>query len=428
MNLVIQAQKLQKVLNIAKDIVGKTKEEDSVLSNHVLVRIDPDAQNVRFLAADKEMNHYSYISLEKDLGEYCDSGEADIRLVSLSCSRLIDAVSGLNDQLVTIKAPDIRADDTELKSADITYDRTAIRIEASNGRGYPVFKNQIDKISNVASLKISERILADMIRSVLFCVSVKTTQHASFSNLIFSLHKDRIVSLGADYTRIGICTYSLPSQDMYDFSKCKTFSVGDNMNLLVNLSRKSAQELLRQLSNEDKELQVCLYINDSGIVKMIQIEKENESFIFNLLHSKLPNYSHLIPESINHDVLVSAEKLRDQLSRSTKFSEVIAMQTVRNDGMYLSASDNLTSEYFSSKLDCIEFNREELKVRLSAKQLLELFSPLFESRKAREGKLSDFALSLNYFDVNPTISVIIATELDNPEFDRKYVLTPYGDA
>lgn len=434
MKLVIQQQKLSKVLNIAKEILSnsnKSGDDSSVLAHHVLVSVFPEENKVVFLAADKELNHDLTVFLDTQAGESCSVEPNGVSQISIYAARLVHAISGLpKEKLITIDSRDIKSTDETVSLANVTFPGTDINIEASNGCGYPKFADHLVKFKNIAILSISERILHDLIRSTVFCVNSGGSYHRVLNNLSLSLTKDKLEAIGADVPRIGYCSYNF-NGNAFDFSNCDNSAVNDSSQLVISLSKKAADTLNRNLGNEEREIKLKLFITDAGNVKMLQLEKDNQSLVFNCMQSKLPNIGDLIPKSVNHDVIVKASELHEHVNRIKNFGSILAVESDKTR-LLLSTQDKSSHERINAEIAVVSTNKEHIELRCSVDHLLEIFSPLNESKRARDAVIradggskadinTDYLLSLNYIDTR--IPMFLVTEVDNNEINRLFILT-----
>ncbi|RIY37139.1 hypothetical protein [Psittacicella gerlachiana] len=432
MKLVLQAYKLQKALTTAREVVSKTLDPSIVLSQHVLLDFAKENQ-VTFLAGDKEINHSITIAVEPEEGEFLDFPESftlytkenePIKQLSVSCNSFVDAITGLNGKtLVTLEftKPPVA---NELTYANLTYETTVVRIEASNGQGYALLKESLSDAVSISTLDIPERIFKDIIQSTIFCVSVKASKHASLHTLILSLTPTQLKAFGGDYSRIALCSYFFREQKPYHIEGFNNFY--EENPLTFNLSRRVGAELLRLLSVSEAKVRLVFHLTQSGHVQYLQLCKDDQELIFNLTYSKPPMYGHIVPDHFDDDVICNASEIKDKLNRSTKFGEIILINSAENV-LTLSASNPGTLDSFSTEIKNVKTNPESepLNLRVQGKHFIELINPLQESAKLRQAPVEEMLLSLNF--VNKKVPVFVVKELDNNELDRTYVLTPYNN-
>ncbi|RIY32397.1 hypothetical protein CKF54_04875 [Psittacicella hinzii] len=432
MKLVLQAHKLQKALSTAREVVSKTLDPSIVLSQHVLLDFSEE-DKVTFLAGDKELNHSVIITVEPEEGEFVNfpdsfvverKGEL-VKQLSVSCNSFVDAISGLNGKtLVTLEFTKQPAYN-ELTYANLTYETTVVRIEASNGQGYALLQESLKDAVSISTLDISERVFRDIIQSTIFCVSIKASKHASLHTLILSLTPTQLKVFGGDYSRIALCSYPFKDEKPpYNIVGFRNFS--EENPLTFNLSRRIGAELLRLLSNEEKLVRLFFHLTQSGHVQYLQVTRGDEELIFNLTYSKPPMYSHIIPEVFDNDVVCNAAEIKDKLNRSIKFGEIILINSADNV-LTLSASNPGTLDSFSTEINSVKTNpnSQPLNLRIQGKHFIELINPLQESAKLRQYPVDQMMLSLNF--VNKKVPVFVVKDLDNDELDRTYVLTPYNN-
>lgn len=421
MELVIQAGKLQKVLAGAKEIVGKSTEDVASLTHHVLLQYEPEKNILNFLAGDKELNHYTAVEIEEPAGERV-SYVGEQTFLSIACTRLLDAVAGVaKETLVTIDGTQVYETPATLSQAQVTYPDTHIRIEASDGRGYALFKDQLKTINNVTSLTINQKVLRDMINSTVFCVSVKAAQHQSLNNLFLSLYSNYIETAGVDYMRMAVAKYQFPvNSTPYEFQG--EVRVSETTPLVVSMSKKSALELQKFLSDDEDNITIVFYINENGQVKMISIDKYGENLIFNLVFSRPPDYNRLIPsiDSLKHDIVCSIPSLSEALKRSNKFGDIVALKG-ENNHLQLSSFVTNSNESFSTVIK-VQQQSNDFALRVSGKHFSDILTPLMDVVK--EGKETTVPeISLNY--IPGTVPIFLVKELHNDQLDRTFILTPY---
>lgn len=430
MKLVLQAHKLQKALTTAKEVVSKTLDPSIVLSQHVLLDFSQENQ-ITFLAGDKEINHSVIITVEPSEGEFLSfpkefeietkDGHV-IKQLSVSCNSFVDAVTGLNGKtLVTLEftKPPLAG---ELTYANLTYETTVVRVEASNGQGYALLNESLKDAVAISTLDVSERILKDIIQSTIFCVSVKASKHTSLHTLIMSLTPTKLKAFGGDYSRIALCSYTFQGTP-YVINGFNGFA--EDKPLTFNLSRRVGAELLRLLSVTDDTVKLTFHLTASGHVQYLQVVKNDEELIFNLTYSKPPMYSHIVPETFADDVVCNATEIKDKLNRSIKFGDIILINSADNV-LTLSATNSGTLDSFSTEITNVKTNPDSapLNLRIQGKHFIELISPLQESARFRQVAPDEMLLSLNF--VTKKVPVFVVRDLDNNELDRTYVLTPYN--
>lgn len=430
MKLVLKAEKLKRAFTIAREVAAKAIDVHNILSQHVLMDFSQENQ-ITFLAGDKELNHSYTVTLEEaeyfefpEVFERKENGNI-IKQLSVSCNSVADAITGVHDStLIHIEFPKVPAP-KELTHANLTYDTTVVRVEASNGQGYALLAESFHETVSISTLTLPERLLKDVIQSTIFCVSLKASKHASLHTLIFSLTPTKLTAFGGDYARIALCDYIFDENapKPYVINGFDVFS--ENEPLRFNLSRRTGIELQNFLKATDESITLTFYLTKSGNVQYLHAKRVDEELIFNLTYCKPPQYQHIVPDNLNHHAVVNATEVRDKLNRSTKFGEVILL-TSEPGLLRLSSSNPGTIDSFSTDMPAHTNDAEPpLNLRVHGKHFIDLINPLQESAKMRGQEAKDVSISLNFS--HKKVPVFVVSDMTTKELNRLYILTPFNN-
>lgn len=148
--------------------------------------------------------------------------------------------------------------------------------------------------------EISQNKLRDLISKVYFAMGQQDVRHY-LNGALLDIEQDIIKCVATDGHRLAYSSMN--------------FTAPQKNNTRVILPRKSVMELMRLLdTNNENEVTICVGENHFRLI--------SPEFIFTskLISAQYPDYSKLIPRTINHTAVASREALKQALTRASILS------------------------------------------------------------------------------------------------------------
>lgn len=309
-----------------------------------LINLFLEAENdeLKIFATDLEISVAS-----KTKAKVIQSGK-----VTIHAKHFFEVVKELNDLPIQLTAQD----NFWLKIQQKRYNS---KLLGSDPNQYPVFP----VIGSCEFIKVEAALLKEMIAKVIFCVSNDDTRYH-----LNAVYLERYFENNKFYLRMA----ATDSHKLSVVNKCVdsvTLKEGDFQPSGVIVPRKGIQELNKILESVDKSVELA--IEGAQLI----VKHGDTVLLIRLIEGKYPSYQKLIPQKINHKILLPREALYSVAKRvsfhSHQKSKCVVME-LSTSKLKLSASNAEIGEA-SDEIE-VSYEGPNLKVNLNARYLMEILS------------------------------------------------------
>lgn len=272
--------------------------------------------------------------------------------VTVHAKHIFEIVKELNDLPVKLTS----IDNSWLQ---IQQKRYSSKLHASNPEEYPVFP----VIGSCEFVKVPSQTLKEMIAKVIFSVSNDDTRYHLNGVYLERYWKDshfyfRMVA--TDGHRLAVVSKSVDGVNLSD-DPSKLFG--------VIIPRKGVHELNKILETVDNSVELA--IEGAQLV----VRHGETVLLIRLIEGRYPNYQQLIPQTINHNIILPREPFFTSIKRVSfhahqkSKSVIIEVSTAK----MLINSNNTELGEASDELE-VSYEGPGFKVNLNARYLMEILS------------------------------------------------------
>ncbi|MCG6900411.1 MAG: DNA polymerase III subunit beta [Gammaproteobacteria bacterium] len=274
MKFSIQREALLKPL---QNVIGVVERRQTlpVLGN---VLLNASRKNVRLTATDLEVELQAQVAVS-----VTETGD-----ITLPARKLLDICRTLPDEAQL---------DISVKKdrAQVSSGKSRFTLSTLPATEFPV----IDKIKSARKFMLSEKQLRSLIEHTGFAMAQQDVRYY-LNGLMLEPGSGMLRAVATDGHRLALCDLAA--------------DVGEGDSQQVIVPRKGIQELQRLLEQADTELEVEIGSNH------IRITTNELRFTSKLIDGRFPDYSRVIPKSLDKRLLISRETLRQALTRTSILS------------------------------------------------------------------------------------------------------------
>lgn len=263
-----------------------------------------------------------------------------------------DIVKSLPDGEVEIEIKD--------NNATIKCGKTKFTMITLDANDYP----KAPKVENSAEFKLSQALLKDMIKNVIYAVAKDETRPI-LTGVLFSFEKDKFNVAAIDGFRLAV----------------RSENIKNNNIVKAIIPEKTLSELIKILRDDEEEVTISLSDN------YVMFDTENTKITSRILEGEFIDYKKIIPQ-YNFIATVSKQEVYDAVNRASIMNDdknnLVEMKLTKNDIIITSSSmlgkvteeigfDNLTGETldisFNSKylIDAIKnINTDEINLEFGS--------------------------------------------------------------
>jgi DNA polymerase-3 subunit beta len=301
----------------------------------------------------------------------------------INCQRFIQIIRAMPDGLLTIDV------DEKTLRAKISGGKAEFELQALNASDFP----DLPELMGDKAFKIKQSTLKDILTKTQFAIAVNSVR-PELNGLDMKVEHGILTAVSCDGNRLSIVSDSQPVE-----------SIGTSeLNFDVIIPGKSISELMRFISDTDKEISV--YVARKHIIFMI------EKFILftRRIDAEYVDYDRFLPKApkifvtcdtaellsaLERALLVTEEKRAGQMPSPVICSLDEGMLTVSSSSVTGRVSDVLTVSHEGESIE-IGFNcrflYDAIKVCDCERIKLSLTSPLMSMTVEEAGENSDFLL------------------------------------
>ena len=332
--------------------------------------------------SDKECELCAY-DLEKGMKTTVTCIVEESGAAIINCQRFIQIIRAMPDGLLTIDV------DEKTLRAKISGGKAEFELQALNASDFP----DLPELMGDKAFKIKQSTLKDILTKTQFAIAVNSVR-PELNGLDMKVEHGILTAVSCDGNRLSIVSDSQPVE-----------SIGTSeLNFDVINPRKSISELMRFISDTDKEISV--YVARKHIIFMI------EKFILftRRIDAEYVDYDRFLPKApkifvtcdtaellsaLERALLVTEEKRAGQMPSPVICSLDEGMLTVSSSSVTGRVSDVLTVSHEGESIE-IGFNcrflYDAIKVCDCERIKLSLTSPLMSMTVEEAGENSDFLL------------------------------------
>ncbi|MDI6785353.1 MAG: DNA polymerase III subunit beta [bacterium] len=294
----------------------------------------------------KTMNdHYLYLTttnLEISLECIAKVNIIDKGDIVISNKKLFDIIKESPDNHILINS--------NQKELNISYGRSNYKLNCVPKENFPIFP----KVNMENKFTISSSILKEMIKKVIFAISLDTFRYI-LNGVYLSINEKTIEMVATDGYRLAIIKKELD----YSTNSCD-----------IIIPSKTLQELLRVIDYDEKKIEF--------FIEEHQITFKGEDFILNskLMEGKYPNFRELIPIDNQNKFYVKNREFLNICRRMSIISNEKLLFTISSDNLRINSQ---ALEMGSSSEDIrVKYMGEELKASFNAIYLMDVLKNLEE--------------------------------------------------
>jgi DNA polymerase-3 subunit beta len=332
--------------------------------------------------SDKECELCAY-DLEKGMKTTVTCIVEESGAAIINCQRFIQIIRAMPDGLLTIDV------DEKTLRAKISGGKAEFELQALNASDFP----DLPELMGDKAFKIKQSTLKDILTKTQFAIAVNSVR-PELNGLDMKVEHGILTAVSCDGNRLSIVSDSQPVE-----------SIGTSeLNFDVIIPGKSISELMRFISDTDKEISV--YVARKHIIFMI------EKFILftRRIDAEYVDYDRFLPKApkifvtcdtaellsaLERALLVTEEKRAGQMPSPVICSLDEGMLTVSSSSVTGRVSDVLTVSHEGESIE-IGFNcrflYDAIKVCDCERIKLSLTSPLMSMTVEEAGENSDFLL------------------------------------
>lgn len=356
MLLNIQAAKLQRALNLAKDFVEKQpRATENSLDHHVYFDLYPLENKLELVAGDKSMNLHNTIYLNQEDSEGVVEAFQEKISFTISHAQLSDAITGVaGGVLVQIDLSNTQIEEARYTNVEITYRNTKVVVPASNGQGYVLLKSAIEPTLNVNRFVFNEKVLHDMFNTTGNTIAERNSNPLS-KCLNFHISETNAECLTFENRRYNRIRYDFKPEEI-ECHQQNAINFGPSGFLMIGLQKREVLDLLKSRivdKNEKGKVNLTVYCDDQFVSRMVVIEKDLSSIVINLVPAKGRKFESLMRDVVTEPfAFVEAKDIREVITHASKFSEIITIKAENNTLEVSCNSDDSPNTSFKSVLEC----------------------------------------------------------------------------
>ena len=311
----------------------------------------PNLVNLLF-EADQDMLKVYATDLEISLAAKAPAKVLKPGKVTVHAKHIFEIVKELNDIPVRLTALDN-------SWIQIQQKRYNSKLHGSDPREYPVFP----VIGGCEFTKIPAQTLKEMIGKVIFSVSNDDTRYhlnGVYLECFWNNEQFHLRMAATDGHRLAVVTKSVEGVLVND-DPSKLFG--------VIIPRKGVQELSKILETVDNFVE--LSIEGAQLV----VRHQDTVLLIRLIEGRYPNYQQLIPQTINHNIILPREPFFTSIKRVSFHAHQKSKSVVIevSPSKMLISSNNSELGDASDELE-VSYDGPGFKVNLNARYLMEILS------------------------------------------------------
>jgi len=300
--------------------------------------------------------------------------------VTVPYSTISSLVSNLTSERINLSK-------TETNGLDIQTDNYQATIQGIDEKEFPI----IPKIKKDKDyLEIGQDVLKIAITKVVVAGEASDLR-PEIAGVLFKSDHGTLKLVATDSFRLAEATIS-------DDSLKNNFKEG----ILTTIPLKTTQDLVKILGEEKV---VKIYIENNQVL----FESDSISIISRIIDGKFPDYSAIVPDSIDTEIVVNRDELISSLKLASSF-------TSRTNDIKLSTKDKKIVEIYSSD-DSVGKNKYLLPAKINGPETEATFNWKYLIDGVRVGSTKDVQLGLSGSDK----PAVIKNPGDNQYF---YILMP----
>jgi DNA polymerase-3 subunit beta len=338
MQVEIEKTELLKMISLAQTVAEKRANM-------------PNLVNLLFEAQQDTLHVYA-TDLEISLATKASAKVLKPGRVTVHAKHIFEIIKELNDLPVRLTAVDN-------SWVQIQQKRYSSKLHCCDPNQYPVFP----VVGSCEFLKIPGQTLKEMIAKVIFSVSNDDTRYHLNGVYLERFWKDSIFNLrmaATDGHRLAVVSKAVDGVNCSE-DPSKLFG--------VIIPRKGVHELNKILETVDNSVELAI----EGAQLVV---KHNETvLLIRLIEGRYPNYQQLIPQNINHNIILPREPFFTSIKRVSfhahqkSKSVVIEVSTAK---MLISSNNSELGEA-SDEIE-VSYEGPGFKVNLNARYLMEILA------------------------------------------------------
>lgn len=331
----------------------------------------PNLVNLLFEAEDGVLKVYA-TDLEISLAAQASAQVIKSGKVTVNAKHIFEIVKELNDLPVKLSSVD-------RSWLQIQQKRYSSKLHTSNPEEFPLFP----VVGSCEFVKVSSQTLKEMISKVIFSVSNDDTRYHLNGVYLERFWKEsqfHFRMVATDGHRLAVVSKTIEGVSVAD-DPAKLFG--------VIIPRKGVHELNKILETVDNSVEIA--IEGAQLV----VKHGNTVLLIRLIEGRYPNYQQLIPQTINHSLVLPREHFFTSIKRVSFHAHQKSKSVVIEvaPAKMLISSNNSELGEASDELE-VSYEGEGFKVNLNARYLMEILS-------ATQSELVDLQLK----DVNSPLIV-----------------------
>lgn len=338
MQVEIEKTELLKMISLAQTVAEKRANM-------------PNLVNLLFEAQDNFLKVYA-TDLEISLAAKAPAKVTKEGKIAVHAKHICEVVKELNDLPVRLTALDN-------SWVQIQQKRYSSKLHGSNPNEFPVFP----VIGSCEFINLPAQTLKEMIAKVVFSVSNDDTRYhlnGVFLERFWQNNQFHLRMAATDGHRLAVVTRAVDNV-IYHQDPTKLFG--------VIIPRKGVHELNRILEVVDNSVELA--IEGAQLV----VKHNDTILLIRLIEGRYPNYQQLIPQTINHNIILPREPFFTSVKRVSfhahqkSKSVVIEVNTAK---MFISSNNTDLGEA-SDEIE-VSYEGPGFKVNLNARYLLDILS------------------------------------------------------
>lgn len=325
----------------------KVRREDIIQNLHAAVSIIekkqtiPILSNVLVRAGENSLTMVG-TDLEIQLVTRTNAEVSRVGETTFSARKFFDICRNLSENsILTIELKD--------NNLHIQSGRTRFRLGTLNAENFPMFSTDTYNID----LEIGSQKFLKLLQTTSFCIATQDVRYY-LNGLLIEIDQSRIGAVASNGHRLAMYNQILDQPT--------------EINTQIIIPRKGVMELLRLLSDGDRNSILRLRASDSNV----EFSIDGIVFLSKLIDGKFPDFKAALSQPISYNFVINANELKNALTRvSVLTHEKFRKITLRFfSDILLIQTDNIEQERADEEIDIV-YQGDPYEVCMNVSYLLE---------------------------------------------------------